>query len=70
MGNAKEERELREKLVGSLANLRRRLRYLESDMQKLQEEVALCCHDLGCKSDARDSIQEMFDCQLEELERF
>lgn len=67
--NTKAERELREELEHSLAILRRCLRYLESYLQKSQEEVTLYRHDLGRELDMRDNIQEMFDCQSEELER-
>lgn len=54
IGNKKVERELKEELEGSLANLRRRLRYLKSYLQKSQEEVTLCCHDL-----VRESVIEV-----------
>lgn len=40
MGNVKAERELREELEGSLANLHHHLYYMESNLQKAQEEAA------------------------------
>lgn len=62
------EVKLPEELSGSIMGLQGCLHCAESDLQRSQEEVTICHHDLVCESKVRETLERMLDFRTEELE--